>query len=333
MSIEVHEPEEQTRAVEHHGSPGHLEVAAGQSQWTDDQRAALKQLGLADATDADLKVFMHQAQRTGLDPFSRQIYMISRWDSQSNGYKYTIQTGIDGFRVIANRHPQYGGQVGPQWCGPDGVWQDVWVSDRPPAAARVGIIRKDWDEPVWGVAMFREYAQTKKNGEYTQMWATKGAVMIAKCAEALGFRKAFPFDLSGMYTDDEMGNASEPGAARRRYGRAAAQSSVSAAELRGTAIDVTAQPEAMTADQAKRIGDAFKAAGVSDRAARARIVDSLTDRPISGPGDLSHDEAASLIAELEDMGAEDIAALADVPQQTQVEWPEVNGPADGGDQS
>lgn len=188
---------------------GALALDPRQTDWTERQHAALQQLGLAKAPAGDLAVFLHQAQRTGLDPFTKQIYMIGRWDAREQREKYTIQTGIDGFRVIAERPKSgqpspYGGQVGPMWCGEDGQWRDVWPFRKPPVAARIGVIRKDWAEPIYAVAHFHEYAQTNKKGELTRMWAEKPAVMIAKCAEALALRKAFPHDLSGIYTAEEM---------------------------------------------------------------------------------------------------------------------------------
>lgn len=187
---------------------GALTLDPHQTEWTERQRAALDQLGVAEAPDGDKAVFLHQAQRTGLDPFAKQIYMIGRFDAQAGKKKWTIQTGIDGFRIVAERHGQYGGQVGPQWCGDDGQWRDVWPHKKPPVAARVGIRRHDWTEPVFAVAHFHEYAQTKGNG-LTRMWADKPAVMIAKCAEALALRKAFPHDLSGLYTAEEMSRAED----------------------------------------------------------------------------------------------------------------------------
>lgn len=212
---------------------GALELRPQQTQWTPDQLAALNQLGLAEATEADMKVLMHQSQRTGLDPFSRQVHMIYRKDSQApGGGKWTIQTGIDGFRIIADRRPEYRGQVGPEWCGEDGVWRDVWLANQPPVAARVGVIRSDFDKPVYGVAIFREYAQHKYGGGLTSMWSTKSAHMIAKCAEALAIRKAFPNDLSGLITDDEAARDDLPRAeapARSVDARAA----LTAAELTG----------------------------------------------------------------------------------------------------
>ncbi|WFG47465.1 phage recombination protein Bet [Pseudonocardia alni] len=185
------------------------------------QRAALAHIGIDQAPQADQQVLMHVAQRTGLDPFARQIYMIPRQEGSGDNRKtkWTIQTGIDGFRLIAERHPAYRGQVGPQWCGEDGVWRDVWLDrEKPPAAARVGILRDDREGPVWGTAMFTEYAQTKTwNGQVslTAMWRQKGAHMIAKCAEALAYRKAFPLELGGLHTDDEMAAADNPGRADR----------------------------------------------------------------------------------------------------------------------
>lgn len=173
-----------------------LKVNSEQTWWADTQLAALKQIGLADAPKAELAVFLHYAQRTGLDPFARQLYMIAR------GGKYTIQASIDGLRIIANRSDKYAGQVGPFWCGTDGVWTDVWLSNTPPVAAKVGVSHKDFVEPLYAVAKFDSYAVPNN-----PIWKKMPDVMLAKCAESLALRKAFPNDLSGIYTAEEMAQA------------------------------------------------------------------------------------------------------------------------------
>lgn len=153
---------------------------------------------------AQLDVFAVACNRTRLDPFAKQIYAISRWDSELGRNKMTIQTGIDGFRIIAERTGKYGGRMPFEWCGPDGVWVDVWLKKEPPAAARARIIRKDWSEPIYAIARYSAYAQLKKDGSPTHMWKKMDAEQLAKCAEALGLRTAFPQELSGLYTEDEM---------------------------------------------------------------------------------------------------------------------------------
>jgi phage recombination protein Bet len=162
--------------------------------WTPEQTQLISSTIAPGCSNDELRLFAYACQRTGLDPFSKQIYAIKR------GGKMTIQAGIDGLRAIAERTGQLDGSE-TYWCGEDGDWRDVWLSSKPPAAAKTIVHRKGSQHPFTGVARFADYNAGQG------LWSKMPAAMIAKCSEALALRKAFPADMSGVYSTDEMDQA------------------------------------------------------------------------------------------------------------------------------
>lgn len=236
-----------------------LTITQDQTDWTQQQVAALKQLGVSnDVTQADLAIFLTQSKRTGLDPFSRQIYMIGRKQKTANGYetKQTIQVGIDGLRAIAHRVAHQCHEVFSMsdtlWADNSGVWHDMWLSPEPPAAAKVSV--KRGGGVFSAVAIFKEYAPVY-NGKLSGMWATKPALMIAKCAEALALRKAFPSDMSGIYTDDEMSRAED----------VSAPTVVETSAQQQTETTSHSKPLLSTQEQREQILEMLAEAGIHDR--------------------------------------------------------------------
>ena len=219
--------------------------------WTPEQTQLISTTIAPGCSTDELRLFAYACQRTGLDPFSKQIYAIKR------GGKMTIQAGIDGLRSIAERTGQLDGSE-THWCGEDGVWTDVWLSSKPPAAAKTILHRKGASHPFVGVARFADYNAGQG------LWSKMPAAMIAKCSEALALRKAFPADLSGVYSTDEMDQAVEP-------------------------VTVTAAP-------AKGDAKIFQAGKVAiAKADSITKLTEVTDRMEARKGDLSDEQYAELL--------------------------------------
>jgi phage recombination protein Bet len=153
----------------------------------------------------ELGFFLTVCKLKRLDPFSHQVHCVKRWDSDLGREKMVIQVGIDGFRVIAVRTEELAGISEPEYDSEDGDH---------PNWARVVVYRYGRDNekiPYSVKARWSEYVQTKKDGTPNRMWAKMPYIMLAKCSEAMALRKAFPDELSGMYSDEEMGQADNEG--------------------------------------------------------------------------------------------------------------------------
>lgn len=173
--------------------------------FTDEQLGVLQETYFKNCTETEINLALAVCKATGLDPFLKQIVFIKRWDSNApkpgggNGkYVLTAQPTIDGTRLMAQRSGRYGGQVGPLWCGKDGVWKELWLdTDNPPVAAKVEVYGIGQAQPIASaVCMFNTYAVKDKNGNLTQFWKKMPELMIGKCAESLALRKAFPAEYS-----------------------------------------------------------------------------------------------------------------------------------------
>lgn len=158
--------------------------------------------------DAELEHIALVVQRTRLDPLARppQIYFIQRYDSALKKFVMTPQTSIDGARLTAARTHEYLGQVGPEWSADGETWKTVWLSNEPPAAARVGVLRKGFKEPIWSVAVWSRAAQFVDQWQNDRVvgkklapfWEKMGAEMLAKTAEFNAIKRAFPAETNEL---------------------------------------------------------------------------------------------------------------------------------------
>lgn len=171
------------------------------SRFTNDQVETIKDVFCKGLSNDEFKIFLYSCERTGLDPFAKQIYAVKRNDKKLGREVMTIQTGIDGYRAIADRTEKYSPGKKPHFTYDS---QGKVLS----ATAYVMKLTKDgkWHE-VEAEAFYDEYVQTTYDGRPMGMWNKMVRTMLAKCAEALALRKAFPSQLSGIYTQEEMQQA------------------------------------------------------------------------------------------------------------------------------
>jgi phage recombination protein Bet len=166
----------------------------------------VKRMVARDCTDDEFELFLYTARRTGLDPLARQLYAVKR------SGKMAIQTGIDGYRLIADRTGKLAGISDPIHTEAEGAKYPLTASVTVRKLLEGGIIA--------------DFTATARWGEYNAggpMWQKMPYLMLGKCAEALALRKAFPADLSGVYTSEEMQQADSAAQGEAVYAEVARQ--------------------------------------------------------------------------------------------------------------
>lgn len=233
------------------------------------------------ATDDEFELFVHACKRTGLDPFMRQIHAVKRSQYIDGGYKdvMTIQTGIDGYRLIAERTDRY-------MPGREPTFE--YDADKYLIKATAYVMKLDklgkWHE-IGASAHFTEYAGYKRDGGLTNMWKDKPHIMLGKCAEALALRRCFPAELSGIYTREEMeqaDNHAEP---------ATNAKSTSKQEQKSAAETATVVTSAATAEQVLELSKLVKEADVSGET----VANWLTAAKSAGIEDMTFDAVSKCI--------------------------------------
>lgn len=168
--------------------------------WSPDELEVIRQRVAPGASDPELAHFAYECNERGLSPFRGEIYGIMRFDRRAGRDVLTIQVSVAGRRTIAERTGLYGGQAAPLWCGPDGAWREVWLEGEPPAACKVEVFRKDWDQPVVGIARYASYCQFDSNRQPKGLWKTAPDYMLHKAAEAAALKRAFPDEMAAAAT-------------------------------------------------------------------------------------------------------------------------------------
>lgn len=163
--------------------------------WAPEEVQLIRDTVAKDATPDEFRLFLYTAQLRGLNPLLKQIYFIKR--KQKRGDRWietgTIQTGVDGFRTIANRTKKLKGIERGTRRDEHGklyAWARVW--------------RKDWEYPAYEEVSLEEYKAD------SPLWHRMPEQMLKKCAEVAALRMAFPEALSGLYSHEEMDQAERP---------------------------------------------------------------------------------------------------------------------------
>lgn len=312
---------------------------AARAKFEQFELAVRRMLGLEDASEGEIELFFHVCQKSGLDPFNKEVYMIGRNtevahyepinpnepDGQKRKVmrwvtKYTIQTGINGFRkrarAIADEKGVTLAQGDVQWCGEDGVWREIWPENKAPVAAKFTVYRDG--QPYSFVAHYSEYVQLSGNPKTpNSMWTKMPRSQTRKCAEAGAYQMAFPDELGALLLEDAVQNdiidsegtvlqqGTQRRPAQRGRGVGGLQDLAEQATRDAAGTDVS-EPEARKLSESAREkwqGRLFELLGeaeVTDSDDQLIVIAALADREVAAPLDVTDGQLQDVVTALND---------------------------------
>lgn len=146
---------------------------------------------------SQVMVFARTCRERGLSPFSKEIYLVGY------GGKYSVITGIDGFRRLACETGQYAGcddaMFDKDSKGNFKTASELLSNNKLPIACTFTVYRLIGGQrvPFTHTAVFREFNSNKNK------WASMPFQMIAKVAEAFALKKGFSDKLKGLHIPEE----------------------------------------------------------------------------------------------------------------------------------
>jgi phage recombination protein Bet len=192
--------------------------------FTPTELSLIRRTVAADTNADEFELFIHTARHLRLDPLRKQVYAFVFSKDKPDKRRMSIITAIDGFRAIADRTGCYR----PDDDEPVYEIDPMMKSEVNPIGLVKAVVRVfkfshgEWHK-VTASAYWDEYAPIKEewaSGEDGRRrptgkstldtsgnWGKMPRLMLAKVAEALALRKAWPDDFAGVYAAEEMDRA------------------------------------------------------------------------------------------------------------------------------
>jgi phage recombination protein Bet len=150
----------------------------------------IRNLICKNASDKEIKQFITLCAMQKLNPFLREAYLIKYSDTEPA----SMVVGYEVFLKRAFKNQYYQGYK-------SGILD--W-DDEKKRRAFCEVFLKGYVTPIRVEVYWEEYAGKKKDGTLTKFWAKQGRTQLEKVAISQALRRAFPLDLGGLYTADEI---------------------------------------------------------------------------------------------------------------------------------